>query len=214
MGSKNWAAAEVVNAADFNAFLANQVVMVFADATARDAGFGGTGEPTLAEGMVCFLSDVNQLQIYNGSAWVTVADTDAQAFSQATVLTDTNVVIATNTDTAITFSTEEIDVGGWHSTSTNTSRVTVNDAGVYLFIANVVNIDAAVRLLLNIRKNGTTAIASTDTNNSGALPDDASCSVHDVAAAGDYYEMTVYHSSGGDRDADRITFSAQFVYAT
>ena len=76
MGSKNWAAAEVVNASDFNAFLANQVVMVFADATARDAGFGGSGEPTLAEGMVCFLSDVNQLQIYTGSAWVSVADTD------------------------------------------------------------------------------------------------------------------------------------------
>lgn len=83
MGSKNWAAAEVVNASDFNAFLANQVVMVFADATARDAGFGGTGEPTLAEGMSCFLSDVNQLQIYTGSAWVSVADTDSLTLDSA-----------------------------------------------------------------------------------------------------------------------------------
>ncbi len=76
MGSKNWDAGDVVNASDFNAFLANQVVMVFADSSARDAGFGGSGEPVLAEGMVCYLSDVNQLQIYNGSAWVVVADTD------------------------------------------------------------------------------------------------------------------------------------------
>jgi len=76
MGSKNWDAGDVVNASDFNAFLANQVVMVFADATARDAGFGGTGEPVLAEGMVCYLSDVNAVQVYNGSAWVAIADLD------------------------------------------------------------------------------------------------------------------------------------------
>jgi len=31
--------------------------------------------------MVCFLSDVNQLQIYTGSAWVPVADTDVMIFS-------------------------------------------------------------------------------------------------------------------------------------
>ncbi len=83
MGSKNWSGGDVVNAADFNAFLANQVVMVFADATARDAGFGGSGEPTLAEGMVCYLSDTNGLQIYDGAAWVTVADTDVMVVDSA-----------------------------------------------------------------------------------------------------------------------------------
>jgi hypothetical protein len=76
MGSKNWAGGEVVTAADFNSFVADQVVMVFADATARDAGFGGTGEPTLAEGMVCYVSDTNEVQVYGGSAWATIADAD------------------------------------------------------------------------------------------------------------------------------------------
>ncbi len=30
-------------------------VPVFADTTARDAGFGGSGEKTLAEGQLCYL---------------------------------------------------------------------------------------------------------------------------------------------------------------
>jgi hypothetical protein len=83
MGSKNWSGGEVVNAGDFNAFLANQVVMVFADATARDAGFGGSGEPTLAEGMVCYLSDTNEVQVYGGSAWATIADADVMVVDSA-----------------------------------------------------------------------------------------------------------------------------------
>ena len=74
-GSKNWSAGDVLNAADVNSILANQVVMTFADSSARDAGFGGSGEPTLAEGMFCFLADTNQLQVYNGSGWVAAVST-------------------------------------------------------------------------------------------------------------------------------------------
>ena len=75
-GSKNWSAGDVLNAADVNSILANQVVMVFADSSARDAGFGGSGEPTLAEGMFCYLNDTNEFQIYTGSSWVTIGDPD------------------------------------------------------------------------------------------------------------------------------------------
>ena len=73
-GSKNWSSGDVLNAADVNSILANQVVMVFANSTARDAGFGGSGEPTLAEGMFCYLNDTNEFQVYTGSAWVTIGD--------------------------------------------------------------------------------------------------------------------------------------------
>lgn len=45
-------------------------VPVFVDASARDAGFGGTGEKTLAEGQLAYLEGVG-LQSYNGSSWVT-----------------------------------------------------------------------------------------------------------------------------------------------
>jgi hypothetical protein len=72
LGGKNWTFGEEALSADINGYLADQVVMRFADATARDAGFGGAGEPTLAEGMVCTLDSTNEVQRYSGSAWVTI----------------------------------------------------------------------------------------------------------------------------------------------
>lgn len=75
-GSKNWSSGDVLNAADVNSILANQVVMVFANSTARDAGFGGSGEPTLAEGMFCYLNDTNEVQVYSGSSWGTIGDAE------------------------------------------------------------------------------------------------------------------------------------------
>ena len=45
-------------------------VPVFASTVTRDAGFGGTGEKTLAEGQMCYVEGTG-FQTYNGSAWVT-----------------------------------------------------------------------------------------------------------------------------------------------
>lgn len=47
-------------------------VPVFADTTARDAAFGGTGEKALAEGQLCYLENLNVVQYYDGSSWATV----------------------------------------------------------------------------------------------------------------------------------------------
>jgi hypothetical protein len=47
-------------------------VPVFADTTARDAGFGGTGEKTLAEGQLCYLESTNVVQYYDGAVWAIV----------------------------------------------------------------------------------------------------------------------------------------------
>lgn len=45
-------------------------VPVFATTVTRDAGFGGTGEKTLAEGQLCYVEGTG-LQSYNGTSWVT-----------------------------------------------------------------------------------------------------------------------------------------------
>lgn len=45
-------------------------VPVFATTGTRDAGFGGTGEKTLAEGQLCYVEGTG-LQTYNGTSWVT-----------------------------------------------------------------------------------------------------------------------------------------------
>lgn len=76
-GAKLFTDGSVLNAAQVNTFLMDQSIMRFANATARDAAFGGAGEPTVAEGMMCYLDDTNVVQSYNGTSWVTIADTDA-----------------------------------------------------------------------------------------------------------------------------------------
>lgn len=51
----------------------NTGIPVFADTTARDAAFGGTGEKVLAEGQFAYLENTNTTQYYDGSAWQSMA---------------------------------------------------------------------------------------------------------------------------------------------
>ena len=75
-GSKLFVAGDVLTAAQVNTFLMDQSVMKFADATARDAAFGGVGEATLSEGMLCYLSDTNSVLYYSGSSWSALGEDD------------------------------------------------------------------------------------------------------------------------------------------
>jgi hypothetical protein len=63
-GFKIWAVGEEVLAADFNAFLQQQVVAVFASAAARDAAITA---PT--RGQACYVQATAQLLVYDGTAW-------------------------------------------------------------------------------------------------------------------------------------------------
>lgn len=47
----------------------NTGIPVFADTTARDAAFGGTGEKTLAEGQFAYIEATNATQFYDGATW-------------------------------------------------------------------------------------------------------------------------------------------------
>jgi hypothetical protein len=71
-GAKLFTSGSVLTAAQVNTYLMDQSVMRFANEAARTAAFGGAGEPVLAEGMMSYLDDVNQVQVYNGSAWVAI----------------------------------------------------------------------------------------------------------------------------------------------
>lgn len=63
-GFKVWSTGDLVNASDFNTYIQEQTLMVFADSTARD-----TAITSPAEGMFAYLSDTDVLTYYNGSAW-------------------------------------------------------------------------------------------------------------------------------------------------
>lgn len=63
-GFKTWATGDLVNASDFNTYVQEQVVMVFADSSARDSAITSP-----SEGMFAFLKDTDTLTYHNGSTW-------------------------------------------------------------------------------------------------------------------------------------------------
>ena len=69
-GAKLFTSGSVLTAAEVNTYLMDQSIMRFASEAARDAAFGGAGEPTLATGMYAYTTDTLTLWVYNGSAWV------------------------------------------------------------------------------------------------------------------------------------------------
>ena len=67
-GYKLFNTGDVLTAAQVNTYLQEQVVMVFANSTARTTALSSV----LAEGMMSYLQDTDLIQYYNGSTWVTV----------------------------------------------------------------------------------------------------------------------------------------------
>ncbi len=65
LGKKTFTAGEVLTASDVNGYLMEQAVMVFGGTAARSSAI-----PTPSAGMVTYVSDLAQVQYYNGSAWV------------------------------------------------------------------------------------------------------------------------------------------------
>lgn len=105
-----------------NANVRDQVVTPFASAAART-----TAITSPIEGMVSYQSDLNLLYQYSGAAWVPIINPPICSLTQTVAQSIPN---AANTD--VLFDTEVADSWGWHSTVTNTNRVTPNVAGWFL----------------------------------------------------------------------------------
>jgi hypothetical protein len=66
MPFKDFAAGDILTAADVDDYLMRQTVMVFDDATARTTALS----TVLSEGMTSYLKDTNTLEFYDGASWV------------------------------------------------------------------------------------------------------------------------------------------------
>ena len=81
-GFKTFVAETILTAADVNDYLMKQACMVFPDAATRDSNLTGGN---LREGMICYITGLNQFQVYgdlagNGDEWTrlgTKAEVDA-----------------------------------------------------------------------------------------------------------------------------------------
>jgi hypothetical protein len=112
--------------------------------------------------------------------------------------------VANTTDVAVTWDTELFDVGGMHSTSSNTSRFTVPTGGDGLYLITTVVVFAANGTGLRraqIRKNGAELVGlSGNTVMHGVTAaGDVGVPLTAIAdlAAGDYLEVYAWQSSGG-----------------
>lgn len=272
-GYKLFNTGDVLTAAQVNTYLQEQAVMRFADATARTTALSSV----LAEGMMSYLQDTNAVEVYDGSAWVSIGSsgditgvtagtgisgggtsgtvtitnsmataidakgdlivgTGADTFSRLAVGgTNGHVLtvdsgettgmkwaaaaggstfvgvsvyqanlqnIPNNTATALTFTAENYDTDGFHSTTTNTSRLTVpsGKGGYYeIKMQGYWDVSATGRRQARIHKNGAVLMYSGDFET-----DDAAAYVPTILtmvtnlAVGDYIEFFVWQNSGGD----------------
>ena len=83
-GWKDWSIGEVVTADEFQTYVQDQVVQVYAGTAARATALG----TSVAEGMICYLEDTNSVEYYDGAAWQSIAsDGDITAVTAGTGLT-------------------------------------------------------------------------------------------------------------------------------
>jgi len=143
-GFKIWTTGELVNASDFNNYIQEQVVMVFADSSARD-----TAVTSPSEGMFCFLQDTNDLQFYNGSAWANfIGEGDITGITAGAGLSGggtsgaVSLAVDVNAQTSATVAGGDEVIIGDISDSNNIKKTTAQD------IANLAPAGATVGLIL------------------------------------------------------------------
>ena len=136
-GFKVWSTGDLVNASDFNNYIQEQVIMVFADSSAR-----GSAVSSPEEGMFAYLSDSNTLTFYNGSSWasfigegditgVTITTGSTSGLSGGATATSgafsSTLVIAPNQATSATVAGTDIVLIGDVDDSNNLKKTTAQD---------------------------------------------------------------------------------------
>ena len=152
-----------------------------------------------------------------GVKWAAAASTPT--FAGCSLVDSNQQTIATATNTALTWDTEDFDTDGFHSTSSNTSRITIpsGKGGYYLFTGTVAWDDNATGFReVTLFKNGTKVRRFTSKPND-QYPSQIVTAILSLVAT-DYVEMYVYQDSGGNRTAYKGTakygwFNAQYLGA-
>jgi hypothetical protein len=180
-GVRLFTAGSQLLASQINDYLMDQVVAYFTDSAARDAAFGGIGEPSLTPGKICYLFSDNKLYLYgNDNQWteigaqiddleVTTGKLADGAVTSAKILDGTIVNVDINASAAIaltklatgTIGTVVLHNASGVPTATALSGdVTVNSSGVTAIASGVI-VDADVNASAAIADTKLATIATT-----------------------------------------------------
>jgi hypothetical protein len=123
----------------------------------------------------------------------------------------TTTAVTTGSVIAIPLDTEAWDTDSMHSTVTNTSRITINTAGIYNIVGAFGTVGAVTgALIVIIRLNGTTSIAAQTVAGNGTFSYGNCAEVWDFSA-GDYIELCYFASNACTLD---IGAAGQVLSAT
>jgi hypothetical protein len=150
-------------------------------------------------------------------SWATPAAT-TPTFEGCSLARSADLSVPNNTETTVTWDTETFDVGGFHSTSSNTSRITIpTGKGGYYRISGFVglfeNPTQANSVSLRVKKNGTLAYQLQET---ATLQKELAFTFIINLAATDYVEMFAFQNTGGTStfySGVFSNFSASFIGA-
>lgn len=142
-------------------------VPVFADTTARDAAFGGTGEKTLAEGQLCYLESTDKVQFYNGTSWANLGSvTNVTAFTASGTFTP---------PAGVTYATAHIR-GGGGSTGTASAASGGNSSVAFAGGTITATGGAGQNSRVNYTQNLATSVGATNSGNGSGFRGDTGTS--------------------------------------
>jgi hypothetical protein len=122
--------------------------------------------------------------------------------------------LSNDTSAAITFDAEEFDTDAYHSTASNTSRITIpsGKAGKYLFVATIeFDSNSSGNRAIFFNKNGSLVTRGQRFAPSGSSVSNYTTScILDLAVA-DYIEVFAYQNSGGSLNVNNAQTSTRFA---
>lgn len=169
-----------------------------------DSGSGSPQEITLGTGLSMSGTTLNS----SGGT-----SSGSNVFSGCAVTNSGNQTATTGVNLTLTWDTESYDTDSYHSTSSNTSRITVPFSGKYLFFCDVLwDTNTTGRRIAFFQKNGSVATSSVDTRGAVSSTEQVIATVLDLVA-GDYVELIAFQDSGANRtiSSTRTNFGCTFL---
>jgi hypothetical protein len=153
-----------------------------------------------------------------GLKWATPSGASYRGVS---LFDTTSQAIPNATDTIMTFNSESWDTDGFHSTSSNTSRITIPAGlgGKYLVVMNTLpeNLSATGARAMELYKNGSRLIICNSIEGSATAYVGLFAAFVVNLVATDYLEMMIYQDRGAatnfSRAANQAPFSATYLGA-